>query len=249
LYLLYLDESGTPTGWQNQNNFVIGGVAVHEGQIHTLANELDKIQEKYFPGLLIPIEFHADAIRHGKGPHFKQFTPDIREEIIKEVYEMIDRIDYGNLVVFASAINISAVADQNKAGYTCFEEICKNFNQFLYHQYRKRNLNKGLLIIDRTRDKEYLYAFNEFRKASNVRDYLPSIIDIPYFASSNETRMLQLADFCSNAIYRYYESNITDYFDIIARKFYRGRDPEKTLSLSHITKNKKCECEACNRFE
>ena len=32
MYVVYLDESGDPNGWNNnQNHFILGGMAVHEG--------------------------------------------------------------------------------------------------------------------------------------------------------------------------------------------------------------------------
>jgi len=30
MYLFYIDESGNPNGWDTQDNFILGGVAVHE---------------------------------------------------------------------------------------------------------------------------------------------------------------------------------------------------------------------------
>jgi len=79
MYLLYLDESGDPNGWQIQKHFVLGGVAIHEGQIYTLNQKLDAIQKQYFPGISFPISFHATEIMRGKA-HFKDFAPNIREK-------------------------------------------------------------------------------------------------------------------------------------------------------------------------
>ncbi|NWF97294.1 MAG: DUF3800 domain-containing protein, partial [Candidatus Thorarchaeota archaeon] len=88
MYILYLDESGDPNGWQFQKNYVLAGIAIHEGQIWKLNNELDNIQSKYFPGISYPIAFHATEIRRGKG-HFENLKPQIRDGILKEVCNVI----------------------------------------------------------------------------------------------------------------------------------------------------------------
>ena len=54
MYLFYLDESGTPNGWNRQKHYVLGGVAVFEGQISRISSALDALQAKHFPNIRIP---------------------------------------------------------------------------------------------------------------------------------------------------------------------------------------------------
>lgn len=230
-----------------QKNFVLGGVAIHEGQIYTLNKELNTIQEKYFPGITVPIEFHVTHIRKGKGPHFNKFSEDVRERIIDDVYNIIQKAYFPNLIAFATSIDISAVKNPNQACHACFEDVCQNFNLFLYHQYKKGIPVKGLLIIDRGREKQYLQHFGEFKKSKAIQEYLGNIIDIPYFAACSETRMLQIADFCSNAVFRYYETDITQEIDKILPRFYFGPRYHPIFGLKHMTEDRTCQCYACKR--
>ncbi len=46
MHILYLDESGGPYSWNVQKNFVLGGVAIHEGQIYNLTKAMNDLQEK-----------------------------------------------------------------------------------------------------------------------------------------------------------------------------------------------------------
>mgnify|MGYP006302027071 FL=1 len=148
MHLLYLDESGGPNSWQVQKNFVIGGVAIHEGQIYSISKQLDDIQKKYFPDIHVPIEFHVSPIRHGKGPHFNNFSKETREKIISDLYEIIHRQHYPNLIAFATSMNISMVRSPSQVCQNCFENVCQNFNLYLYHQYKRNNPSKGLLVIE-----------------------------------------------------------------------------------------------------
>ena len=63
---------------------------------------------------------------------------------------------------------------------------------------------------------------NNIRK-EGVKRSLPihNIVDIPYFSASQDTRMLQLADFCVYAVYRYYEKDNPVYLNKILPRFDR----------------------------
>ncbi len=244
--ILYLDESGGPNSWNIQKNFVLGGVAVHEGQIYSLTKQMNDLQEKYFPGITVPIEFHISLIKRGKGPHFNQFSEDEREEIIADVFMILEKQHFPNTLAFATSIDISAVVDQHQVSQSCFEDVCQHFNLFCYNRHKQGNLTKRMLIIDRGREKQYLQHFSEFRKSKRVEKYLANIVDIPYFAACSETRMLQLADFVANAVWQYYERGVTREIDKIKHIFYRGPKYYPVSGLNHITKDTCCNCFACN---
>ena len=246
MHILYLDESGSPNSWQVQRNFVIGGVAIHEGQIYSLSRALNAIQEKYFPGITVPIEFHVTPIRKGSGPYFNQFNRETRQNIIDDIYNIINRTYFPNLIAFATCIDVSAITHPNQECYDCFKDVSQNFNLFLYHQYTKGIPAKGMLIIDRGRERQYLEIYSEFKRSEEVTEYLGNIIDIPYFAACRETRMLQLADFVANAVFRYYESDIPDDMDIIMPRFYKGPRYHPISGLNHITAEAECQCYACH---
>lgn len=229
-----------------QSNFVLGGVAVHEGQIYTLTREFNAIQEKYFPGITVLINFHVSLIRRGKGPHFNKFDEETREQIIDDVYHVIQKQYFPNLIAFATSIDISAVRSPSQVCRDCFKDVCQNFNRFLYHQYKKSIPSKGLLIIDRGREIQYRQIYSEFKKSELVEEYLGNVVDVPYFSACRETRMLQIADFVANAVFRYYESDITKQMNKILPRFYRGPRYHPTSGLSHITNDENCDCYACS---
>ena len=244
--ILYLDESGGPNSWDDQNNFVLGGVAVHEGQIYSLTRELNMLQEKYFPDISIPIEFHVRPIRQGKGPHFNKFDFETRCKIIDDVYDIVNDCGFPNLIPFATVMDISAVKNSDQVCRDCFEDVCQNFNLYLYDQYKQGFPNKGLLVIDRGRERQYRQHFGELKKSEAVKEYLGNIVDIPYFAACKETRLLQVADFISNAVFRYYEWDVTDNFDKISSLFFQGSYLYPVKRLNHITRDESCQCCACN---
>ena len=243
MYLLYLDESGDPNGWQYQRNYVLAGVAVHEGQIWKLSNELDNIQSRYFPGISLPIAFHASETRRGKG-HFDNLKPEIRNNILKDVCNVIGSCVFPNLVAFAVVVDISAVESSLQVRRFTLEDICARFNTFLIRQHKAERPNKGLLIIDRNREGEYRSLIGDFRREGIKSGYLGNVVDIPYFAGCGDTRMLQLADSLANAVFQYYEKKRTELFDIVMPKFDRRERNHPPDGLKHVTKEP-CECPAC----
>lgn len=249
MHLLYLDESGDINGWNTQKNFVLGGISVFEGQIYSLTKDLNDLQDEYFPGYQIPIEFHVSAIRSRKGPHFNGLSKDERAEVIEKIYDILQKRRFPNVVVFGTGIHISAVQNAGQVCQTCFEDVCQNFNRFLYSgmkiaQMKKKSFSKGMLIIDRGREKRYRQHFAEFRAEADAQKYLANIVDIPYFSACAETRMLQLADFISNALWRYFEKGITHEYDKIKHLFYRGPAAFPVPGFNHII-DETCSCDAC----
>jgi hypothetical protein len=244
-----LDESGDPFGWKQQRNFVLGGIAVHETQIYRLSNKLDQLQKEYFPDRQIPVEFHVTQIRNRKD-EYSSFSEDEREEIISKVYSILAKQRFPRVILFATSLDVSALPNRAAATQINFENICKNFNLNLYHSmlHAKKTgkpFSKGLVIIDRGREKRYLQLFDEFRRSEEVEGYLANVVDIPYFGACSDTRMLQYADFVSNAVWRYYEYGDSEHIDQIKHLFYCGSENWPVSGLNHITKHD-CDCYSCS---
>lgn len=246
MYILYLDESGDPNGWDNQDNFVMGGVAVFEGEVYALNKQLDEIQKSCFPGVSIPLAFHAAEIRSGRG-RFRNMSPSEREILLGKVYDIIQFKKFPRLVAFATAIHISAAKSSEQVLHDSFEDICQRFNTFLLRQYKLGHQDKGLLIIDKAHEDSYRHLVADFQGAGTQFGYIGNIVDIPYFAGRRDTRMLQLADFCAYAVYRYYESSMNDtsYFNKVLPRFDRRASGQPPDGLKHII-NQPCSCEACH---
>lgn len=244
MYLLYLDESGDPTSWEIQNHFVIGGVAIHEGQVYQLTRQLDAIQAGFFPGITVPIPFHAADIRTGHG-RFRGIDLDSRLRLLDDVYQVISTARFPNLIVFATSMHISAAQNAGQVLRDTFEDVCERFNKMLVRQFNLGHPDKGLLIIDRAHEQRYRELLAQFHSAGTTHGYLGNIVDIPYFAGRRDTRMIQLADFCAHAVFRYYENRDTTYFNQVLPRFDRRIPRHPPDGLKHITQDP-CSCEACS---
>jgi hypothetical protein len=245
LYFFYIDESGSPNGWQTQNHFVLGGVAIHEGQVLGLANKLDEIQTAYFGELNIPIEFHAGDMKTGN-KRWHSIPEKDREKMMADVYDVMANAPFPTLVSFGTALHISKAENSETDNLKiAFQDVCLKFNHFLVKMHKSGNTNKGLLIIDDAHKKQFQDLIYTFRREGVKGVPIYNIVDIPYFSASQDTRMLQLADFCVYAIYRYYEKDDSSYLDKIMPRFDR-RDKLHVDGLRHVTKTLACACYACS---
>jgi len=243
MYLFYLDESGDPASWDQNDNFVLAGVAIHEGQVRRLSDRLNDVQHKFLPGITIPIELHAQHIHGGKG-RFRQMAPADRIAMLEAVYDVIARAGFPNLIAFMTAIHVSAVTSGSQALRDCLEDICQRFNTFLVRQFNAGYKDKGLLIMDKSgRESRVREFMAEFERDGTQRGYLGNIMDVPYFADSAHTRMLQMADFLAFAGGRYFNSSDRTYLDKVLGRIDRRTAQGELVGLKHIVASShRCAC-------
>ena len=249
MYIVYLDESGSPNGWHNnQDHFVIGGIAIHESWIQPISESLDEIQAMFFPDISIPVKFHATDINSGVGRFRRELPKSQLQQLLNAVYDVITGFEYPNATLFATAIHISAVTSADQALRDTFEDVVQTFNSFLASLNEEGNPQKGMLIIDGNPSTEAKYRalISDFRRMGTQYGYLGNIVDIPYFSQSEDTRLLQLADFCAYAVFRYYERGDDRFLNKIIHRFdRRSRDFAGVDGLKHITQ-RACDCVACS---
>lgn len=244
MYLLYLDESGEPN-FGDQTNFVLGAVAVFEGQIFKLSGQLDDIQSRYFPHYQMPLAFHATDI-HGARGQFRALLRKEREALMSELYATIDVAGFPSLVAFAAAMHVSKAQSEDQVLHDTFQDLIQRFNTFLKRQHKLGHTHKGLVIIDQAHQKNYRQLLASFQKEGTEFGYIGNIIDIPYFAGSHDTRMIQLADLCAYAVFRNYEHTDPKYFNAMLERFDK-RNPDGPIDgLKHFT-DMPCGCLGCTR--
>ncbi len=234
MYLLYLDESGDPFSWDEWSTFVLAGVAVFEGEVNKVVQQMNAIQNQFFPEIPVPLNLHASHIHNGKG-RFRLMSPESRDKLMRAVYSVIVGAKWPGIVPFATAIDISWAGPGKEACAEAMSEICRMLNLFLERQYKRGNRGKGLLILDPSgREARYRQCIAGYRAHGASWGYLGNVVDVPLFVASNETRMMQLADFCAYAVFLHYERHIDDFFNMISPQFPRLADGT-VYGLSYVT--------------
>lgn len=239
MYLLYLDESGQHGG----DYFVLGGAAVFERQTYWVAQELDKLQLKYLPDQPDPIEFHATDIRAGQKPPWDSLSRRDRYEILDSVYELICK---SRLTLFGIAIQRDWLNSEKDEYSYAFESLTQQFDQFLRRKYSEDDdPQRGLIIIAESEYQRRIESVAQRIREEGTRwGELRNLAEIPLFTAAPNSRMLQVADFCSNAIYGRYAGGFTRQFDRIIGSFYQDNGVYYGL-WHYCTDHNECSCPAC----
>jgi Protein of unknown function (DUF3800) len=240
LHIVYLDESGT----HQARYFVVAGLAVFEREAFHLANAVDQLQSRYFPNEREPVFFHASAIRapDNRVPvPFNSLSVDDRRALNNGMYQIIAN---SGTRLFAAAMEKSFLTDPPyERG---LEEIASRFDRMIRRISNERNEDqRGLVVIAESSYRENLVTFaRRIWREGHRWGSLRSMADIPYFAPAQRTRMLQLADFVSNAVFARYENGINRDFEVIAPRF--DQDRGRIHGLVHLAANRSsCYCPVC----
>lgn len=244
MYLLYLDESGNEDDPQDKY-FVLGGAAVFERTAYYLTEEFEAVKAKHFPGMP-PIDFHAAHIRAGKG-FWRNVEREKKEAILRDISEVIARANDPGLVLFASVIEKSDRLHGERAVEHATGDLCSRFDVFLKRRFRENDdPQRGLLIFSEGRfDQRAKVWVRDFRELGTRRGYLNNLVDIPYFASAKETRLLQLADFVAHAVFLLYERRDSNLIRPILARFDQKDGVLHGLAHYRPDPRSNCECPAC----
>jgi hypothetical protein len=240
MYLLYIDESGS----SEHANFVLGGVAVFEGAIEQLSKQMDDLQVHYFPHEQEPVEFHIRELRNRSKQPGSEFTEQHFFQLVDDIASVITGAHPFGLLLFGTVIHRPSFPGQDPY-VLAFEDMCKRFDTFLVREHKAGHTHKGLLILDRSAQQDELHAVSiEFKALGTRWGKLYNIVDAPLFADSRRSRMVQLADFVSYALFRRYEWGHARDLDKIKRRFVQTEGV--IHSLKHmINKREECMCTAC----
>jgi hypothetical protein len=247
MYLLYVDESGEPSNL-NEQYFVLGAVAVYENNAYFLSRAIDEVQEKWFPSAVDPIEFHAAKIRNRSEEPWCSLRQEQCYEILSDLCSALEAFTEKQLVLFGVAIHKPSFQNEDPVE-KAFHEICGHFDEFIEQSnlnLGKMDKNRGLMILDSAKYKGHLDTLLlEYRKTGKTKfGRVKNFADAPTFANSKTTRLIQVADLVSYAIFRRYEKSNTLLLDKIVHRFHR-RDRVIHGLMHHVSRYRECTCPAC----
>jgi hypothetical protein len=244
MYLLYLDDAGSPQN-RDEDYFVLGGVSVFERQVHWLARELDLLAESVDPANSQATEFHASAIFGGRNaPWSSMRSKDERRNIIKSVLRTLER-SHPSTRAFACAVHKASFPGRDPIEIA-FEQLCSRFDLQLKRIYSTENdPQRGLLILDESSHETTLQQMaRDFRSLGTRWGVLRNIVDVPLFVDSRASRLVQLADHVAYAVFRRYQAGDTSYLDPILSRF--DAEEGRLHGLVHMqTIDPQCMCPAC----
>jgi hypothetical protein len=244
MYILYLDDSGSPLN-PAEDHFVLGGVALFERKTYWIERDLNALAEAVAPEGVEShdLEFHASAIRRGKEAHWKGIPKPERVKIIGNVLQILADAGRG-AVSFAVAVHKPSYPHSDPVELA-FEELMNRFDLLLKRLHRDDNTQRGLIVMDNTTKKQTFRSLARHFKSLGTRwGTLKNIVEAPFFVDSKVSRPMQLADHLAYAVFRRYQYGDASLLDLVAHTFdCEGPRVHGLLHKQVALGN--CRCRAC----
>ena len=242
MYLLYLDDSVWLATQLTAISFWLGSRFLSEVRIG-FPRELDAIAQRVWHQDPHGLEFRGADIFGGK----KQWRGIQKTPRINVYREALAEVGNSRLAHLFGAVIHKAAISPNDPMEFAFEHVCNRFDRFLGRLHRQANTQRGMILLDDSTYETSLQGLaRNFRTIGHRWGQLYNLADVPFFASSKATRMLQYADMVAYALRRYYENGDAAYFDLIANRF----DAEGGVihGLVHYTPGGSgCNCASCRQ--
>lgn len=240
MHLLYLDDSGSVNN-ASEDYVVLAGISMYETQAYFLSRELDRIAETFDPNPS-NVEFHASEIYARRKAPWDKLTREDSVGVLKSVLRIVAE-SAASTQIFACAVHKKSYSADGL--HVAFEDLCQRFDTYLGKINAEGERQKGLLILDESSYETSLQEQTKnFRKIGTQYGSIRHLADIPFFVNSKASRIIQLADHIAYSIFRRYNLGDTQYFDIIAHKFFQSEGV--VHGLAHKSKTSpNCMCPAC----
>ena len=245
VHLLYLDDSGSVPN-TNEKYFVLAGLSIFEAQADWFAREMDKLAESIDAKNPASVEFHASAQYARRTAPWNTMTRDDAHGVTKSVLQIVAD-SYDTARIFACAVEKSSVPNDDPVA-VAFEDLCSRFDMFLSGLRASGDRQRGLLVLDKSTHETSLQQLTrDFRKVGTQwGSTIHNLADIPFFADSSASRLIQCADHIAYAVFRRYHVGDSQLFDIIAPKFHSVDGIIHGLAhKTAIANQAQCLCPAC----
>ena len=140
---------------------------------------------------------------------------------------MIDALQQGladeknnGVNLFAAVIDKSKLVGEDPVEHA-FECLTSRFDLFLKRLHQKHNsAQRGLMIFDKSSTEQRLQTLaREFKYSGHAFGTTKNYAEVPVFLDSRASRLIQLADLASYAIFRHYERSDSQFYEVIKNCF------------------------------
>jgi hypothetical protein len=268
MYLLFADESGTHGG---SHAFVVAGIAVHEHDAQNLQRSLAASVAPYARTArlsLEDLELHAAEMRNARPPSGARNKGPVSPWALISRQHRLRCLDdaYHRIAAFSPTdpalpvVLFGVVLDQNFHSALptvdrerfAYEVLLNKFDVMLKRQRRGVDSgNRGLVIHDRrvVAERDIQEWTREWQKAAGTVGQLRNMADVPLFADSRASRLIQAADLISYALYRHYDPGrkSNDYIEDLWPAFdAAGGIMHGAVHFTPSFGSGACQCTPCN---
>lgn len=247
----------------------MGGLAVHEDDALHLQRKLESFLQGRISGPphslnALNLELHATDIKNGKRDWAK-VDYNTRLDVLHGALVTLGRYQVRwakfPLAFFGAVVDAAKVSDRRERERLAYELVLNKFDAMLSRVNSAPARQRGLVIHDQrvvgggkrvwTEERAIQEWTRDWRESAGRVGQLHHLADIPLFADSQASRLIQGADLVSYALWRYYGARDREYLDILLDRF--DSDGVALHGLIHYSRDfatGTCDCPPCvNRLE
>ncbi len=235
MHLFFIDESGTvpPPGKSNTRYFVLAGIIIPSGIWHQLKKDFEQVKKKYAVSGEIKWRFFSPS-NQDKDNHLKVMDFPTRCLFRNDLLELVSKYKSIRLIFAYSDIAASYekdyITDQNDIYWYCYKALVERYQYYLQDKSRDTGQPiNGLVICDhRERSQDRRLRHLHHNMLENDRYFFSNygnLIETVFFAPSELSLGIQLADMVAGSFFRKIEKNDNQTYDIIkesVRKSQKG---------------------------
>ncbi len=243
MYFAYIDESGKPALTHPQNEYVLSAFIIHERNWFKVQESCKKLKNKIWKMLgntddpPIDFEVHIKEINNSS-KHFKGMTLKKKTNILNEIYDTISTLD---ATIISTAILKDQINPKLDINEVCFKLLIEKLQNFM-ENIGPDSSEYLLLVLDTvspqfdSNQRKLVESFIQYGVKRQKLTQISSIIETPFFVSSNVHNGVQFSDATAFIVRRlirkniagetpsYWDKNVDKYFKKIAKLFYRDKN-------------------------
>ena len=251
MFVLFLDESGTHGA---SDLFVLAGAAVEENEAALVRARPDDAAAEVARLGLDPrdYELHGTELLNPRSSSRWAGVPrDVREAVLREAYaaaaSRADDEGAARPLALCGAVVSKAYEDYEKRAYAL---VLKKFETMLTRGYRATGMrHHGMVIHDEHVVEARLQDWTtHWRDVAGTLGPLHHLVEVPLFADSRASRLLQLADLVSCSLWRFYGVHDERLVAPLWRAFDRSPGDREMHGLIHVHPGfsaQSCVCPPC----
>jgi hypothetical protein len=246
VYLLYLDESGHPSGARGASTyFVLAGLAVHEEDCYPLAKSVAQLQERIVGPANAGLELHASRIWAGRN-EWSKVPEALRHRLLDAVFQRLTSWSAPSgrkPRLFAAAIHKPSFRGRSVLELA-HEEVFARFDSFISRLHVNGDSHRSLVVADKSSYEALIQKLAPTWKRGGRLGPLHGMVEVPLYVDSKASVLIQLADFVAWATWSYYERRHTRFMQYLNPHF--DCDSGIQHGLTHMIRSYgTCGCVPC----
>jgi hypothetical protein len=221
MYVMYVDDSGSPNAKDDTKFYVITGAIVHETDLNQIEGMIQHYKKENFnlPEYL-DAEIHVHDIYKGQR-EFRTLTKEKKYALLDSLYDTIRLLPVTLISVGINKETMNSTMPNWSIFTAAWTFLCERFDMFI--DDNGNNVNKGIIIVDKSSkipEREITNVVSRLRRFGSNFQAIDTLAEEPIFIDSHLREGIQVADACAYATLKHLNGHekFEKYWEVVRDK-------------------------------